>query len=799
MTAPRPEIRRVLSQLRWWIRRYILIEGTAATLALACLLFWLSYGVDLVYFEFSQLELPRWFRLLTVIGMTLLLVGGCLTWLVFRLFRRMRPTDLALALERRFPELNDRLITAVELSRPSGSDIQASMLRRTTDEAVSQLGSLPLRQTFNPAPLQRTLIFAGLLLASVLALGLTHVQGMERWYNAYVLRQDNYWEPFRRNALELKVVAQPGERIRSFNDAGVYRHPRGSDLQLQVSSAPDAVEPDRVSLQFISHAGRGHQRGRVTMSRTNSGLFQHTLSRVVDDHDLWIRGGDYINRIPFRVEVVDPPRIDRIELACDYPSYTGLDGLEDRLLPVVGTQVSLPLETNFSLLAKANKPLRRVHLRSERFELSFEFPSTTTGGEPARPRLTLIDPQQQSSHVLELTETSGRQLTEGGQGIRVPFHLTAKAVEQLAAVTPENALPIPLPPDTSLQIFLEDSDEIYSPEPAALTVNGIVDQPPVVDTRRTGIGTAITRMASIPIEGQLTDDYGVVDAWFNYRIEQATEEERLPLTNPPAGQKQFVLRQNAESPVERFNLIPLKLEDGQTLTLSVSARDGDHLNGPHESHGELFTFKIIPKEELLGRLNDREVTLRQRFEQIREELADLKKLLNTTLPHIQAFDAGQRSGASSAPLIAAFGDRGLHQVRKSHTESRSIEVSFKDLREEMVNNRVETAELLERIDRRVIEPLALLNSGPFLDVDRRFGAFRLAVDRGSGTAPLAEELNPALDELLGRMDAILNEMKQRGSYNEVIQNLQKMIEAQKKLLEQTEEQRIEENFFTPLK
>jgi septation ring formation regulator EzrA len=213
----------------------------------------------------------------------------------------------------------------------------------------------------------------------------------------------------------------------------------------------------------------------------------------------------------------------------------------------------------------------------------------------------------------------------------------------------------------------------------------------------------------------------------------------------------------------------------------------------------VLSFKIVSKEDLLGKLFDREVTLRARFEQIRAEVADLRSSFDQTRQQVRAIEDKSAGNAPAPAVVQAYVDRALHQIRKNHTESRSIEVSFRDLREEMVNNRVDTGELLERIERRVIEPMSLLNSADFLDADRRLGTFRLAMERQTGLSAAAEETVPALDHLIAQMDAILAEMRDRGTFNELIQSLQDIIQREKQLLEQTEDKRIEGDFFTPQK
>ncbi|MDB4793386.1 hypothetical protein OAG75_01955, partial [bacterium] len=54
---------------------------------------------------------------------------------------------------------------------------------------------------------------------------------------------------------------------------------------------------------------------------------------------------------------------------------------------------------------------------------------------------------------------------------------------------------------------------------------------------------------------------------------------------------------------------------------------------------------------------------------------------------------------------------------------------------------------------------------------------------------------PAVDAVISQMDRILEEMKDRGTINDLRQNLQVLIERLRKAQEETEKKRIEENFF----
>ncbi len=783
------EIQSVLKQFRRWIRRYILLEGIAVFVAVAAMMFWVTFLVDVAYFWFSSLELPTSFRLICLIVMVGGLVGLGVSWVALRLFKHLQLKDLALALERRFPQLRDQLITTVEFEHETTSPLTAKMVEQTSREAAEKISELPLEETFDRTPLKRIAIIATVLFSTLAVFGVANAAGVQRWVHAYILTKDNYWDPYRQQALVLKVLSQPGERVREFDENRSYKHPRGADLQLLVESDDAAIAPEEVTIQYIAFEGNATERGRANMNRFGDGEFRHSFSRVVNDYRLWIRGGDFVNRTPYRIQIVDPPQVDAITLMCDYPSYTGMDGMEDKPVSVVGTQVSLPMETGFELQGRCNKPLRAVDLRSSRFQLSFGYKLVDGYEVPKPTTFTLRNEENQILRTIEVAASPESLLTEDRSGFQIPFVISSKAEQQWEELGDRIELPIPIPPDSALKIFLEDNDEIYSPEPASLLVNGIVDEPPVVDTKRTGVGSLITRNASIPVEGQLSDDYGVANAWFGFKVGSQMEEQTLPLNKLPKGQKEFKLNDAAEKNVERFNLRPLKLQEGETLTLAIYAQDADDFNGPHVAHGEIFSFRVVTDEELQARLFDREVNLRLRFEQIRAEAGDLRDLLADQQTNLAENVQVEES------ILSAFVERSLHQLRKNQTESRSIEVSFQSLREEMVNNGIDTKDKLDRIDNGVIAPLGVLNEKLFVEADQRYALQRLSLQRGTGFDVALRETVPAVDALIEQMDRILEEMQDRGTMNDLIQTIQRLRDEQMRLKKLTEEKRIEENFF----
>ncbi len=804
-----PEISRVLSDLRSRIRRYVLWEGLALVVMFLGLVFWGLFAADELHFAARKLELPLWFRRSLLVAGMAGFVWLFLTRVVFRLLRPLEPKSLALLLERRFPVLAERLISAVELEgdQLERSAVSNAMLQQTLRDLGQQIGSLDVAPVFDFRPLKRGLLIAGVVLASIVGFGVVNAQAMSRWMAAYISGEANYWEKYRKNALHLRVVSQPGDRVREFSKQQTYKHPRGGDLTLLVQSDKPETAPEQVVLSWRTLTETGRTRGTVNLVPATAGVYRHTMKNVADEQLLWVKGGDYANAEPYRIVIVEPPRVEQVALQCDYPSYMGQDSLEDRPVVPTGTQVSIPGETHFDLKLTANKPLLSADIRAGSWELSIGYERGTDGTlKPQPARLTLREsPTSDPRTVVLEPKVTAACLPGDRQQIVIPMWITVKAAELHKTLDSQSAFPLPITTQSELQIHLFDEDEVHSQEPATLTIVGTPDEPPVVEVRRRGVRNAITRTASIPLTGMIRDDYGITEASFEARID-ALDAKPFPFQNAPRGQREYPLAATPQEAAERFAVLPLELKEGQKLSLAVIAADGDDQTGPHRVRSESFDFLIVSPEELLGRLYDQEVNLRARLEQILEETTRVQKDLTeqhkragerSTLKGKQPTAAAER-GAWEAQLrqlnvaVSAGAERNLHLIRKNHAESRSIEAAFRDIREEMVNNRVDTQTLLDRIDGGIVAPLKAINETTYTEVDQRIGLYRLREEQVQDPRDAITDSLASVDRLIEQFKKVLAEMRERESINDLKKRLQEMIERAKKLNEATELKKFEE-------
>jgi len=819
-----PEAVSVLDRLRSRIRSYVLFEGIALVVVVLGALFWGSFLVDWGYFQLSRLELPRWFRATVLVGGICLIAAGVVSWIGLRLFRAFRTKALALVLERRFPELDDRLITAVEAAESherDASPITSAMLRQTIVEAARTASGLDLGSVFDRKPLRRAVVTASVLVASILGLAVTNGAAMERWVAGYLGLRDGYWP--RETELIVKVIVQPGDRVREFTD-GRYKHPKGSDLSLQIEVAPGKKAPEQVRLDARLANGRGNVRAYLT--RVGDQPFGHTLAGLLDDADIWVTGGDFTNARPYRVQVVQPPEVSSVALHCLYPEYTGMnERVEGKAVrakqQVNGAQTSLPLATDFVLDLTANKALSHVRIEgdagADRWEIELRAAAKNHSNgqaeffaEPASAfaQLTLKSSDGQPEIRVSLgSDFAGSVWSSRDDAVALPFVLAPDGATSLpekirAAAESKQPLefPLPLPPDAMIRISLEDTDQIQSTAPAKFTINGIVDQPPLVTTELKGIGSSITRKARIPIAGMLTDDYGVVSARFDYKVDDAeTWSPREFQTSPPRSLREFALRRAEEEPFERFDVLPLDLSIKQRLTLAASALDGCNVGEAHRALGQKYVFNIVSEEELLSMLYVREINIRKRFEQIITEMKQTREVLGKARGQADEAATLKKSGAKPddeklatlALGLSSAADRSLQAVRKNSVETAGVETSFADIREELVNNAADTPLLLERLDGKILGPLRRINTKDFPNADSSLGLFKLALEKNTDPTGSMDEATDTLDSMIEKMELILTEMRELAKFHEVVEQLKANIKAQQDLLEETKRKRKE--------
>lgn len=752
--VPQPVARKV-ARLRLLVRLYSLAEGLAALGIVVGLGFWLGLAIDWLFEPAPTARVGMWGLV------TLATLAAAWRYIGRRLFATLPDDSLALLVERQYPQLRDGLVTTVqavhgrtlwerevraelERERPSIEFDGATreLLTAAGRNAAAAMPGVALRRVFDLRPLTRKGAAAIALLASIAVFALLQRGAFDFYLNRLQL-SEQLWP----RRVQLTVVG-----FEDRNATPVVNVARDDDFPLTVlASITDGhAAPDEVEIRWRRPAdgGRGGgpmlKIGDAQPGRDDSQEYTYSF-KVSSDLEFDVIGGD--DRIRnLRLHAVERPAVTRVWLEVDYPAYMKR---EPRSIPVSG-RAELPEGATATCRIEANKPLKTATVRD-----SVDQADLPVAVDAADPKV-------------------------------FSFAIPKASSDRVFAVS------------------LRDTDGVENRDPFRLPLSVVPDQTPEASIQLRGIGTAVTPQARIPLAGNLSDDYGLEEAWFDYVVDEAGSNRRS-LRSQPEGMTNLTMTEAfdlAESdPATKRPLV--EVQPGQKLSFSVKARDAYDLGSePHIGGSQRFMLDVVTPSELRAILEKRELGLRQRFEAIYEKMGAVGDLLDRI---DLAATAPRADDTAGAPAEKAADDperikqRDLSRIagaRQSATqlafETGGVATGFDDIVAELINNRVDTEELKERLERGISEPLKEISGELLPKFETQLEALETAFEAGPAEAaePLAAAKSAA-QEVEEAMKAVLDRMLELEEYNEIVELLRGIVKDQEQLKERTQQEQRE--------
>jgi len=267
---------------------------------------------------------------------TVLVVLAIAYAFVWRPLRRI-PDEVTFAhfIEEREPRLEDRLVTAVEIlsrsarSRDRAEPFSPALVHRLLADALAQCSTVSAESVL---PTRRLRLRALLVVAPILLFVLLLVMGpgplrtgLERLYLPWGLASPS----------NLAIRVHPGDA----------RIPRGLDQE--VTATLQNFDADSVRLVFRSEGDAHWQEHPMNASEPR--VFRFLLANVQRSIEYYVTARA-VRSPTFRLEVVDWPRVSRLELLYVYPAYTGQPSrkVEDDgdIVALKGTRVTVTAQLN---------------------------------------------------------------------------------------------------------------------------------------------------------------------------------------------------------------------------------------------------------------------------------------------------------------------------------------------------------------------------------------------------------------------------------------------------------------------
>ena len=133
--------------------------------------------------------------------------------------------------------------------------------------------------------------------------------------------------------------------------------------------------------------------------------------------------------------------------------------------------------------------------------------------------------------------------------------------------------------------------------------------------------------------------------------------------------------------------------------------------------------------------------------------------------------------------------RAVVQSQKSNQESLGVAVSFEDIRLQLINNRVDTQDRKDRLKELIADPLKHVSTVEFPDLDDKLLAYEKSLEINSESIDAAAKSLTQADVILVQMNAILDNMLELETYNELIDLIRDLITDQEEINEKTKDER----------
>ena len=780
-----PEVAAVLGRIKRRIRTLVVLEGLAVALIWLVVMFWIALALDYLPVRFGLDELSRTARIVLLV-----VTGAAAAWLIWhfilkRVFASLKDTSIALLIERKYPEFNESLLTTVERSNRSAGAIvpqaDASLLGQAAEQANALCKKISVSEVLNHRPIFRTLQIAGAALLSIGLFALISPDTIGTAVSRLCFLDQQQWP--RQNYIELtalKVEFQnPVEGIKEFSaplvpkqsdsqsppEPNVYYVAKGAAVNLSVRAQTDDAAADQ--------SGRSSKKAPSSCVMhfhfTDGGWSSQTLNRIGNASDGWqtfrlrgtplgsisedltfyLQGGDH--RIgPFEIHVVDEPLVESAELACVFPKYM-VDEESGRWtarsLPVSG-RMAMPLGTKVDVVAASNGNLSKVYAIDQ------------NSGEVTRAEIT------EAGFTLPIEKIDGNR---------------------------------------DIAFYMVDQHGVVSETPHRITLDSVEDQPPSVEGLLTGIGSAITPNAVIPLVGTITDDYDVNSIWIEIETPVSdTILQDVPQKKDGSIDTRFDFRQYAQD----NSGFALPDQNAEVLVVLKASDNMDLGTAANVGLGDEHTLELVSSSELLKLMEQLEVGQRKRLEQIFNEVSDVREYLVRTKPTAgddsdvilepgEASNSSPTASRQTDELRTLFAQRAILQVDKSSKEIAGVANAFDDIRMQLINNRVDSEDRKIRLAKQIVSPLRSITDGILKELRESVTKLDQSLIDNAGDDVASRLTNQSIrqtDQTLAQIDEVLSILVKYETQNELLDIVRRMIDEQETLLDQVKKLRQREAF-----
>ena len=319
------EARRVWKRTLFWTGCAIATVGLIAILAGAAI-------IDLL------MPLPTSVRIALLVG-----VIGAAGYLLYRylvqpLRVKLTPHDVALNVERKHRDLEDRLVSALQFGEAETEDpIKSHLLQRLVTDAVERTDGIDFKATIDKSKKRKHIGIAAAVFAGCALIALIFPAEL----NISLNRLLSPWEKTE-PVFTTKLTVEPGNA----------RILRGRSLAINLEVTGKAADKARLIYKKGDSAADTESQGQEIDMMQIEGekhRFGYEIFNINENMEYYVTANG-IESERYTVEVFDMPKVTAVEVTYAYPEYTQLNPItqqgEGDIRAVAGSQAEVRITTN---------------------------------------------------------------------------------------------------------------------------------------------------------------------------------------------------------------------------------------------------------------------------------------------------------------------------------------------------------------------------------------------------------------------------------------------------------------------
>jgi hypothetical protein len=673
-----------------------------------------------------------------------LLAGGGFVALAFK--RRLTDDTVAVLIEQVYPELEDGLVSSVQLARDlergGQSHTSPALIRSVIARTEKKARGLDFGRVVDPSPL---LPATFLTLAAVFVIGILSFQSATKplvvaWFERCILGKDVSYP----KAVALEVTV-PGEHD------GTLAVARGDDVPVEIVITRGRSKVERLVVRtwqlkksdsgHLSRKGRAEETRLQQVGPETDAKYRKIYQNVTEAFEFEVYAGNNVRSGTHRVVVVDRPRVEEARFWLTYPEYVGMPPTPDDK-PETQPDLRVPVGTDIRYEVVANKALESAKLV---FETDDPQAKPVAPGQPAPVKTEYgDDPQVGGKDKLDRRVLAGKFRVMKTVHFRYELH----------------------------------SKDGYAdgPKPVLFGVTAVIDRPPEVRFIVPGRPKQVTPRAIVPVEIEFKDDYGLVRSELRLRIDlggsPGKDEKSEPLKFPPDATR-------AANVKWRWDISEYGLHPNDKVIYYAAAWDNNVLVPEEKRLGQSakYELSVVSPEDLARILQDRLAHLRDELlaaaKGQHQAHDDTDALVKTLVLKTKLEDEDKRK------LLLADYDQ-----RKVTSKLVSVYQELDRLVEERELNRLGDNQELD-FQKDIRDKVKELGEATSPLISREFDDARHAPDLDEKTKAKIGQIPDLQNDLEKTIVAIAESILKRATFSDVIREMRDLMGAHDRAVEGT--------------